>query len=331
MEPVIRTEDLTKHYPTEKGLVDRILGEQQWVKAANEISIEVRQGETLGLVGESGCGKSTLGRTILQLEEPTAGSVYYNGTDLTTLSKREMRKYRKNLQFIFQNPSASLDPRLTIDDIIGEALDIHGLHEGQGRNERIQELLELVGLSPGHANRYPHEFSGGQQQRIAIARALAVDPNFIVCDEPVSALDVSVQARVLNLLNKLKHQLELSYLFIAHDLSVVQHIADRIAVMYLGEIVEIGTPDEIFSPPYHPYTYALLSSIPQPDPGITRDRVLLEGTVPSPINPPSGCKFHTRCPVAQDDCSEWESHPDLIEIGAEHKIACPYSELIEEL
>ncbi len=331
MEPVIRTEDLTKHYPTEKGLVDRILGEQQWVKAANEISIEVRQGETLGLVGESGCGKSTLGRTILQLEEPTAGSVYYNGTDLTTLSKREMRKYRKNLQFIFQNPSASLDPRLTIDDIIGEALDIHGLHKGQGRNERIQELLELVGLSPGHANRYPHEFSGGQQQRIAIARALAVDPNFIVCDEPVSALDVSVQARVLNLLNKLKHQLELSYLFIAHDLSVVQHIADRIAVMYLGEIVEIGTPDEIFSPPYHPYTYALLSSIPQPDPGITRDRVLLEGTVPSPINPPSGCKFHTRCPVAQDDCSEWESHPDLIEIGAEHKIACPYSELIEEL
>ena len=331
MGTLIETEGLTKHYPTETGFLDRLLGGQKWVKAANDINLTIQEGETLGLVGESGCGKSTLGRTILQLEEPTSGSVHYNGADLTTLSKGEMREYRRDLQIIFQNPFASLNPRLTIDDIIGEALDIHGLETGQSRNDRIQELLEVVGLNPGHASRYPHEFSGGQQQRIGIARALAVDPEFIVCDEPVSALDVSVQAQILNLLDELKHEFDLSYLFIAHDLSVVQHISDRIAVMYLGEIVEIGTPDQIFSPPFHPYTYSLLSSVPQPDPGLKKDRVILEGNVPSPIDPPSGCKFHTRCPVVQDDCSQWDSHPDLIDLEDGHGVACPYYEKLDEL
>ena len=331
MGTLIETTGLTKHYPTETGFLDRLLGEQKWVKAANDINLSIKKGETLGLVGESGCGKSTLGRTILQLEEPTSGSVHYDGADLTTLSKRDMRKYRRDLQIIFQNPFASLNPRLTIDDIIGEALDIHGLEMGQSRNDRIQELLEIVGLNPGHASRYPHEFSGGQQQRIGIARALAVDPEFIVCDEPVSALDVSVQAQILNLLDELKNEFDLSYLFIAHDLSVVQHISDRIAVMYLGEIVEIGTPDQIFSPPYHPYTYSLLSSVPQPDPGLKKDRVILEGNVPSPIDPPSGCKFHNRCPVVQTDCSEWDSHPDLIDLENEHGVACPYYEKLDDL
>jgi peptide/nickel transport system ATP-binding protein len=294
-EALLEIDGLVKHYPTEEGFLDRVLGEQNWVQAVDGVDLEIKEGETVGLVGESGCGKSTLGRTVLQLEDPTEGSVYYDGTDLTTLSESEMRDYRTELQMIFQNPLASLNPRLTISDIVGEAFDIHDIATGSERRERIEELLETVGLQASHAARYPHEFSGGQRQRIGIARALAVDPDFIVADEPVSALDVSVQAQILNLLEDLQEEFGLSYLFIAHDLSVVEHIADRIAVMYLGNIVEIGTPEEIFNEPQHPYTEALLSAIPEPDPLWEGDRILLRGNVPSPINPPSGCKFHTRC------------------------------------
>ena len=295
-EPLVRAENLKKHYQSETDFIDRLLGRQKWVKAVDGIDLEVGAGETLGLVGESGCGKSTVGRTLLRLEEPTEGSVYYEGQDVSELSGSELRELRRDVQIIFQNPQSSLNPRLTVDDIIGEALDIHGLAAGNTRDERIKELLETVGLNASHANRYPHEFSGGQLQRIGIARALAVDPEFIVCDEPVSALDVSVQAQILNLLEDLQDEFGISYLFIAHDLSVVEHIADRIAVMYLGEIAEVGTPEELFSAPQHPYTEALLSAIPEPDPLWEADRIILEGSVPSPIDPPEGCKFHTRCP-----------------------------------
>jgi peptide/nickel transport system ATP-binding protein len=295
-EPLIRVENLKKYYDSETGFFSRLLGEQRKVKAVDGVSFEIGEGETLGLVGESGCGKSTTGRTLLQLEQATEGSVYFRGRDITGLDGEEMRELRKEMQIIFQNPQSSLNPRLTVNDIIGEALDIHGLAEGESRDSRIKELLERVGLNASHANRYPNEFSGGQLQRVGIARALAVNPSFIVCDEPVSALDVSVQAQILNLLEDLQDEFGISYLFIAHDLSVVEHIADEIAVMYLGEIAEKGTPRELFTPPQHPYTEALLSAIPEPDPGWEADRIILEGSVPSPIDPPSGCKFHTRCP-----------------------------------
>ena len=295
-EPLIRVENLKKYYDSETGFFSRLLGEQRKVKAVDGVSFEIGEGETLGLVGESGCGKSTTGRTLLQLEEATEGSVYFRGRDITGLDGEAMRELRKEMQIIFQNPQSSLNPRLTVNDIIGEALDIHGLAEGESRDSRIKELLERVGLNASHANRYPNEFSGGQLQRVGIARALAVNPSFIVCDEPVSALDVSVQAQILNLLEDLQDEFGISYLFIAHDLSVVEHIADEIAVMYLGEIAEKGTPQELFTPPQHPYTEALLSAIPEPDPGWEADRIILEGSVPSPIDPPSGCKFHTRCP-----------------------------------
>jgi len=316
-EPLIRVEGLKKYYDSETGFFSRLLGEQRKVKAVDGVSFEIGEGETLGLVGESGCGKSTTGRTLLQLEQPTEGSVYYRGRDITNLDGEELRELRKEMQIIFQNPQSSLNPRLTVNDIIGEALDIHGMASGSSRDRQIKELLERVGLNASHANRYPNEFSGGQLQRVGIARALAVDPDFIVCDEPVSALDVSVQAQILNLLMDLQEEFGISYLFIAHDLSVVEHIADQIAVMYLGEIAETGTPEELFSPPQHPYTEALLSAIPEPDPGWEAERIILEGSVPSPVDPPSGCKFHTRCPrvIPPEEFSleqaEWRAVLDL--------------------
>ncbi len=326
---LLRARGLTKHYPTEEGLLDRFLGNRQWVRALDGVDLEIREGETLALVGESGCGKSTLGRTLLRLEEPTAGSVYHRGDDLTSLSTAEMRARRADLQYVFQNPTSSLDPRHTVGELVGEALDVHGVARGRERDDRVRDLLETVGLRASHANRYPHEFSGGQRQRIGIARALAVDPELIVCDEPVSALDVSVQARILNLLADLQAEFGLAYLFIAHDLSVVEHVADRVAVMYLGELVEVGPTEAVFSPPYHPYTRALLSAIPEPDPLWEGDRIVLDGSVPSPVDPPPGCKFHTRCPVASEDCGEWESHPDLESVGGDHAIACPYYDRVE--
>ena len=306
-EPLLRVENLKKHYDSDSGFLDRLFGFHKRVKAVDGVSFEIRRGETLGLVGESGCGKSTVGRTLLRLEEPTDGTVYYKGRDVDGLSRSELRELRQDVQIVFQDPQSSLNPRFTINDIIGEALDIHGLSEGETRDRRIKELLERVGLSASHANRYPHEFSGGQLQRIVLARALAVEPEFIVCDEPVSALDVSVQAKILNLLDDLQDDYGISYLFIAHDFSVVEHISDRIAVMYLGEFVEIGSPEELFRPPQHPYTEALLSAIPEPDPKWEADRIILEGTVPSPIDPPPGCKFHTRCPrVIQPENYEFD-------------------------
>ncbi|WP_276272700.1 ABC transporter ATP-binding protein [Haloarcula litorea] len=316
-DPILRVEGLKKYYDASSGFIDGLLGESRDVKAVDGVDIDLAEGETLGVVGESGCGKTTLGRALLRLTEPTEGSVYYRGQDLTELGSSELRDLRKDLQYIFQDPFASLNPRLTVGDIIGEPLDIHDIADGEERQQRIYDLLETVGLNASHTNRYPHEFSGGQRQRIGIARALAVDPEVIICDEPVSALDVSVQAQILNLLEDLQDEYGLSYIFIAHDLSVVEHISDRIAVMYLGEIAEVGTTEEIFEPPYHPYTEALLSAVPEPDPAWEGEEIFLPGTVPSPMNPPSGCRFHTRCPQviqpAEYDLEQpaWRSVMDL--------------------
>ncbi|MFA9406560.1 MAG: ABC transporter ATP-binding protein [Anaerolineales bacterium] len=319
-EALVRVEDLTKHFPITRGIIiSRQVGA---VQAVDGVNFDIRKGETLGLVGESGCGKSTTGRTILQLHRATSGKVFYGGTDLTELKGEALRLMRRNMQMIFQDPYASLNPRLTIGNIIAEPLEVHKIGNSKERRERVDELLKLVGLSPYFVNRYPHEFSGGQRQRIGVARALALQPDFIVCDEPISALDVSIQAQVVNLLEDLQDTFGLTYLFIAHDLSMVRHISNRTAVMYLGKIVELASRDELYAHPLHPYTQALLSAVPIPNPAkeSKRQRILLEGDVPSPINPPTGCRFHPRCPLAIDICKE--SQPEWREVASGHWVAC---------
>ena len=301
-QPLVRARRLVKHFPVRSGLFGRTRGA---VQAVDDISFDLYPGETLALVGESGCGKSTAGKLLLRLIEPTAGKVWFDGRDLFSLPEREVRSLRSEMQVIFQDPYGSLNPRMTVGDMLAEALHLHGLHAGRAR-ERVIELLGLVGLAPEHARRYPHEFSGGQRQRIGIARALAVEPRLIVCDEPVSALDVSIQAQVINLLQDLQREFNLAYVFIAHDLAVVKHIATRVAVMYLGKIVELADKQALFANPRHPYTRALLSAIPVPDPLVVKQKIILQGDVPSPLNPPSGCRFRTRCPWARERCAAEE-------------------------
>jgi len=317
---LIKVENLTKHFPITRGIVfQREVGA---VQAVDNISFDIREGETLGLVGESGCGKSTTGRTILQLHRATSGKVFYGDVDLTETNDDKMRGYRRDLQIIFQDPYASLNPRMTVGSIIAEPLEVHRIGTKKEQRERVKELLALVGLNPYFINRYPHEFSGGQRQRIGVARALALNPKFIVCDEPIAALDVSIQAQVVNLLEELQEQFGLTYLFIAHDLSMVRHIADRTAVMYLGKLVELADREALYSKPLHPYAQALLSAVPIPDPAKerVRKRIILEGDVPSPSNPPSGCRFHPRCPIAEDICKEKE--PEWREALDDHWVAC---------
>lgn len=318
-EILIEVKNLKKYFVKNKGLIRKQL---EVTKAVDDVSFYIRRGETFGLVGESGCGKSTTGRTILRLYEPTAGEILYGGNDIARLNREQLMPYRKKMQMIFQDPYASLNARMTVSDIIGESMDIHHLATGKERQERIYQLLDTVGLNKDHAARYPHEFSGGQRQRIGIARSLAVDPEFIICDEPISALDVSIQAQVVNMLEDLQEERGLTYLFIAHDLSMVKHISDRVGVMYLGSLVEVASSSELYGNPVHPYTKALLSSIPIPDPDIAEasKRIVLEGDVPSPVNPPSGCKFRTRCRYAEDICSK--EVPVLKEIAKEHFAAC---------
>jgi len=294
-----------------------------WVKAVDGVSFNIRRGETLGLVGESGCGKTTVGRTILRLIEPTAGEVYFEGRNIFALTKSELKALRRDMQIIFQDPYSSLDPRMPVGASIAEGLAVHGIGTPKERMEMVIDLLRKVGLEDYHARRYPHEFSGGQRQRIVIARALALRPKFIVCDEPISALDVSIQAQIINLLKELQEEFHLTYLFIAHNLSVIEHVSDRVAVMYLGKIVELTSREELYRNPLHPYTQALLSAVPIPDPTLKRERILLKGDVPSPLNPPAGCRFHPRCPVAMAHCAREE--PPLINVGTpqqEHWVAC---------
>ncbi|KDR95683.1 oligopeptide transport system ATP-binding protein [Peptoclostridium litorale DSM 5388] len=316
---LIEVKGLKKYFPVRKGFFG---GNIQHVKAVDDVSFHIKRGETLGLVGESGCGKSTTGRTVIRLYDPTDGQIIFDGKDISKLSQKQLLPYRKKIQMIFQDPYASLNSRMTVGDIIGEPLDIHNIASGKERMERIQSLLETVGLNADHANRYPHEFSGGQRQRVGIARALAVEPEFIIADEPISALDVSIQAQVVNMLEDLQSEMGLTYLFIAHDLSMVKHISDRIGVMYLGKLVELADSDELYYRPQHPYTQALLSAVPIADPKAAREssRIILEGDVPSPLNPPSGCRFRTRCRYAMDICAQAE--PEFKDVGGGHWVAC---------
>ncbi|HSB89248.1 MAG TPA: dipeptide ABC transporter ATP-binding protein [Anaerolineales bacterium] len=316
-QTLIEVRDLVKHFPVRGGVLQRITA---WVQAVDGVSFTIRPGETLGLVGESGCGKTTVGRAMLRLIEPTSGSVRFEGNDILRLRGADLKAIRRNMQIIFQDPYSSLDPRMPIGTSVGEGLRIHGIGTRQERQTVVLETLKKVGLEPYHARRYPHEFSGGQRQRIGIARALALRPKFIVADEPVSALDVSIQSQVLNILKDLQAEFHLTYLFIAHNMSVVEHISDRVAVMYLGKIVELAPQVELFRNPLHPYTQALMSAIPMPDPRLRRQRILLPGDVPSPLRPPSGCRFHPRCPVAMPHCAVQE--PRLSEVSPDHFVAC---------
>ncbi|CAM4391619.1 dipeptide ABC transporter ATP-binding protein [Paenibacillus phoenicis] len=318
-EVLVDIRGIKKYFPIHKGLLSRVVGQ---VKAVDDVSLAIRQGETFGLVGESGCGKSTLGRVILRLQGATEGEVIYQGRDIHSLRGQELRKLREEMQIIFQDPFGSLNPRFLVKDIIGEPLRVHRNLTAKQVDARVVELMELVGLDASRRNRYPHEFSGGQRQRIGIARAIALNPKFIVADEAVSALDVSVQSQVINLLMKLQRELGLTFLFIAHGLNVVRHISDRVGVMYLGKLVEVGETETLFASPLHPYTAALLSAIPKPVPGQKRERIVLQGDVPSPANPPSGCRFHTRCPFAQEQCSKVE--PPLIEAAPGRQVACHF-------
>lgn len=318
-EILIEVRNLKKYFTINHGFFAK---SKKYVKAVDDVSFYIRKGETLGLVGESGCGKSTTGRTIIKLYDPTGGEIIYDGVDISKFSESELKPYRKRMQMIFQDPYASLNSRMTVGDIIGEALDIHNIASGDERARIIEDLLDRVGLNKDHSSRYPHEFSGGQRQRIGIARALAVKPDFIICDEPISALDVSIQAQVVNMLEDLQEEMGLTYLFIAHDLSMVKHISDRIGVMYLGKMVELCESAELYENPEHPYTQSLLSAIPIPDPEVTRakQRIILEGDVPSPLNPPSGCRFRTRCRFAMERCAQEE--PMLRDVGKGHMVAC---------
>ena len=322
---LLEVADLKKHFPIKKGLFSRVQG---YVRAVDGISFTIGRKETLGLVGESGCGKTTAGRTILRLLEPTSGDVRFQGRSVFAFDKAQQRQMRRNMQIVFQDPFGSLNPRMTVGSIVGEPLAVHRVGARRERKERVKELLQKVGLSADAVNRYPHEFSGGQRQRIGIARAIALNPKFVVCDEPVSSLDVSIQAQIINLLEELQEDFGLSYLFIAHDLSVVQHVSDRVAVMYLGQIVELGDGEAIYDNPIHPYTVALLSAIPVPDPKTKRKRIVLAGDVPSPVNPPEGCRFHTRCKHVMDRCKTEE--PKLTDRGEGHFVACFLEEKAKE-
>lgn len=320
-EVILHVEDLVMHFPIKRGVIQRTVG---YVHAVDGVTFDVYRGETLGLVGESGCGKTTTGRTILQLYKATGGKVIFEGKDLVQLKSEEMRQARRQIQMIFQDPYASLNPRMTVEEIIGEPLLVHNLAHGKEIRNRVKELLELVGLNPAYVDRYPHEFSGGQRQRIGVARSLALQPDLIVCDEPISALDVSIQAQVVNLLEDLQKEIGLTYLFIAHDLSMVRHISNRVIVMYLGVFVELADRTTLYENPLHPYSIALLSAVPIPDPKVEekRKRIILEGDVPSPINPPSGCRFRTRCPLAQAICAE--ERPEWKEVEPDHFVACHF-------
>jgi len=316
-EELVQVEHLVKYFPVRAGLMQRVVN---WVKAVDDVSFNVKKGETLGMVGESGCGKTTIGRSMLRLVEPTSGSVHFEGKDVLQLRGRDLKEVRRHMQIIFQDPYASLDPRVPIGESIMEGLHIHNIGTRRERFDLMLDTLKKVGLEDYHARRYPHEFSGGQRQRIGIARALALRPNFIICDEPVSALDVSIQSQVLNILKDLQKEFGLTYLFIAHNLSVVEHISDRVAVMYLGKMVELTDRGELFRNPLHPYTQALMSAIPVPNPKLKRQRTVLKGDVPSPLNPPKGCRFHPRCPIADKICSEQE--PEFRQASPEHWVAC---------